>query len=82
MSTLAPVLPFVPGVIRAWLADKAQFTTLVPAGRIVTRAPVDVTAPFCLVRSAPALAIEPSAGVWAPLVQVEGFAPPGGATDP
>lgn len=79
----APVLPFVPAAVRSLLVGSSDFTALVPAGRITTRAPADVTTPFALVRSAGgALPLDASAGAWSPLVQVEGFAPAGGATDP
>jgi hypothetical protein len=79
----APVLPFAPGAARAFLAASTDFTALVPAGRISTRAPADVTSPFVLVRSAGgALPIDVSAGAWSPLVQVEGYAPTGGTADP
>lgn len=78
----APVLPFVPAAVRALLAASLDFTALVPAGRITTRAPADVTTPFALVRSPGSLPIEAAAGVWSPLVQVEGFTPAGGTVDP
>lgn len=80
----APVLPFVPSAVRAFLtAPSSPFTDLVPAARIATRSPADATTPFVLVRLAGGgFPVEASAGVWAPLVQVEGYAPPGGTTDP
>ncbi len=79
----APVLPFLPAAVRAFLAAAPDFTALIPAGRITTRAPADAASPFVLVRAAGgAIPIDASAGAWSPLVQVEGYAPPGGSTDP
>lgn len=79
----APVLPFVPAAVRAFLAAAPTFTALVSTDRITTRAPADVTTPFALVRLAGGgFPVEASAGAWAPLVQVEGYAPAGGTVDP
>ena len=79
----APVLPYVPGAVRALLVASSDFTSVVPAGRITTRAPADVTTPYVLVRSAGnAAPIDAAAGAWSPLVQVEGWAPASVAGDP
>lgn len=78
----APVLPYVPAAVRAFLSDSDAFTALVPASRISTRQPDDVTTPFAIVKAPPAVPIEASGGLWSPLVQVEGYAPPRGDEDP
>ncbi len=79
----APVLPFVPTAVRAYLTAASPFIAVVPAFRVATRAPSDVTTSFALVRLAGGgFPVEASGGVWSPLVQVEGYAPPGGPADP
>lgn len=78
----APVLPYSPALVRALLVADPAFTALLPAGRLTTRAPADAGTVFGLVRPAGVVPIEPSAGAWSPLVQVEAFCPGGGATDP
>ena len=78
----APILPFIPAAVRALLIASADFTALVAATRIATRLPASVTAPCAVVKAPPATPVEVSAGAWAPLVQVEGYCPPGGDVDP
>ena len=78
----APVLPFIPAAVRALLISSADFTALVPATRVATRVPASVAAPCAVVKAPPATPVEVAAGVWAPLVQVEGYCPPGGSVDP
>lgn len=79
----APVLPFVPAAVRALLVAAPAFTALVPAARVTTRAPDDVTAAFVLVRpGGGALPVEVSGGVWSPMVQVDAYSPGGSSVDP
>lgn len=78
----APVLPYSPGLVRAVLVADAAFTALLPANRLTTRAPSDVTSVFGLVRPAGVVPLDVSAGAWSPLVQVDVYCPPGGAVDP
>lgn len=78
----APVLPYVPGAVKELLSSSPVFLALAPAARIVTRDPSDVSTPFVILRAPPAVPISASAGMWSPLVQVEGKCPPGGPTDP
>lgn len=78
----APMLPFVPGMIRAFLLADPAWTAAFPAPRTVTRAPASATTPFALVKAPPAVPVEASAGAWTPLVQVEAYAPAGANPDP
>lgn len=73
----APVLPFVPAAIRAYLGADPAWTALVPLARTTTRAPLNVTTPYALIKAPPAVPIEASAGMWSPLVQVEFYCPRG-----
>lgn len=78
----APALPYVPGAVRELLASAGPFLALVPAIRILTRDPQDVATPFVILKAPPAIPINASAGMWSPLIQVEGKCAPGGSTDP
>lgn len=65
-----PVLPWIPPAVRALLLADATFNTAC-GGRCGTRAG-DATKPYALVR-ATAIPRDTSAGVWSPLVQVDGW---------
>lgn len=72
----APVLPYMAVPIRAYLMADTAFNDAC-LGRCSTRAPADVTSPYATV-AATANPIEPSAGVWSPMVQVDGWCPKAG----
>jgi len=72
----APVLPFMPSAVRAYLLSKPDFSAAC-LNRCSTRAPADVSKPYATVAST-ANPVEASAGVWSPLVQLDGWCPKGG----
>lgn len=78
----APLLPFVPGMVRAFLVADPTWTAEIPAARTATRAPSSATAPFAVIKAPPAIPVEASAGAWSPLVQIECYAPAGATPDP
>jgi hypothetical protein len=80
MTAPAPALPWIPPAARALLLADDRFSTAC-AGRLSTRQPSDVTRPYATL-SASVVPINPSAGVWSPLVQVDGWCAPGGLHDP
>lgn len=75
-----PVLPWIPPAARSVLLADADFTDAC-GGRLSTRAPADVSQPFATVQ-ATVLPVDVSAGAWLPMVQVDGWCPPGGTVDP
>lgn len=77
----APVLPWIPPAIRTLLLADSGFSATC-GGRCSTRAPSNVTAPYATIQTPGGFALDASAGAWTPLVQVDGWCPPGGATDP
>lgn len=72
-----PVLPWLPGVLRAYLLADDDLTALT-GGRIGTRAPTDVTKPYGRVQTPGAGPRTVSAGAWAPLIQFDGWCAPAG----
>lgn len=72
MTAPAPVLPYVPGAVRAFLLADAGFRQLAH-DRCATRAPADVLRPFAIVQALPSVRGDASAGVWTPVVQVTGW---------
>jgi hypothetical protein len=77
----APALPYVPGMLRAWLLADLEFSGLV-GGRCGTRAPRDVTQPFAVVQSPGGFPADASAGAWLPLAQVNGWCAPANGVEP
>lgn len=76
----APVLPWIPPAARALLLADARFAASC-GGRLSTRQPSDVTKSYATL-SATVVPRDVSAGVWSPLVQVDGWCAPGGLVDP
>lgn len=66
----APALPYVAGAVVELLRAQAGYLGL-PAARIATRSPADVTAPHVLVQVPGNYALTVAGGVYRPLVQVE-----------
>lgn len=65
-------IPYVLGAVRARLMADSVFAAACEQ-RCAIRAPDDVSIPYCRLRTAGGPAIEASAGMWLPLVQVEGW---------
>lgn len=80
MMVPAPALPWPIPATRALLLADDRFATAC-GGRLSTRQPADVTQPYAT-QSATAIPRDVSAGVWSPLVQVDGWCAPGGPVDP
>lgn len=77
MSAPAPTVPWIPPAVRALLLADPAFAAAC-YGRCSTRAPGDVTVPYATVQVPGGFPLDASAGVWSPLVQVDGWcAPPG-----
>lgn len=74
-------LPWVPGAVRAVLMADVGFSALCQ-GRCGTRLPTDMTKPFARIRTAGGISLSGDGVAWSPLVQIEGWASDGGATDP
>lgn len=72
MTAPAPLLPYVPGAVRAFLLADAEFRARV-VERCSTRAPGDILRPFAVVQSLPSAGGDASGGVWRPIVQVTGW---------
>lgn len=71
------VLPWMPAAVRDLLMSDATFTTLIPADRVVFKAPPTVTEPFVVIQ-VPNAAPSTGDGVgWKPMVQVDAFTPAG-----
>lgn len=79
---LAPNLPYVPAMLRAWLLADAGFATLVGGRCYTARSPRDVTQPYAVCQAPGGLPAEPSAGAWLPLVQVNGWCSPDNGREP
>lgn len=79
MTTPAPVLPWVAPAVRTALLADVEFSALV-GGRVSTRLG-NITAP-CATVAATANPRDVSAGVWSPLVVVNGWCPQDVAGDP
>jgi hypothetical protein len=76
----APELPWIPPAARALLLADTAFAAAC-GSRCSTRAPSDVTQPYATL-TASVVPVDVSAGVWLPLVQVDGWCAPGGPQDP
>jgi hypothetical protein len=74
VTTPAP-LPWLPGVVRAFLADQATFVALVPLDRLVFKAPTDVTTPYARIQVPSPGPMSGDGVAWRPLVQVDAFYP-------
>jgi hypothetical protein len=71
----APALPWMHPAVRALLLADTAFSSLT-GGRVSSRLGPSVTKP-CATIQATANPIEASAGMWSPLVQVDGWCPDG-----
>ncbi len=76
MTAAAPVLPWMHPAIRTLLLADTGFATAC-GGRCSTRAPSDVTRPYATIQFPGGFPADASAGVWTPLVQVDGWCAPG-----
>lgn len=75
-----PILPWIPPAVRALLLPDPEFAAAC-GGRCSTRLPADVSKPTATLQ-ATAVPIDVSAGMWSPMVQVDGWCAPGGPVDP
>lgn len=75
------VLPYVPGMVRAFLLEDATFSELC-GGHCATRAPRDVTRPFARIQAPGGFPFDASAGAWSPTLQLDGWAAPAAGLDP
>jgi hypothetical protein len=78
----APVLPYVPALLRAWLLDDPGFAELTGGRCYTARSPRDVTRPYAVCQSPGGFPADASAGAWLPLVQVNGWCAPGNGLEP
>lgn len=74
----APTLPWIPPAIRGLLLADTAFSAAC-GGRCSTRAPADVTRPYATIQVPGGFPRDASAGMWTPLVQVDGWCAPGAA---
>jgi hypothetical protein len=68
-------LPWLPGVVRAFLMGQSNFTTLIPASRVVFKAPADVTTAFVRIQVPNSAPMSGDGVAWRPLVQVDAYCP-------
>ncbi len=78
---MEPVLPWIPGAVRRLLLADPTFTAVLPAGRVSTRAPGDVTTPFATIQL-PAPVGVMGGGGYKPLVQIDAWCARGGDDEP
>lgn len=76
----APLLPWIPPAIRALLLADNTFNQAC-GGRFSTRAPADATLPYATVQVSGSFPRDASAGVWSPLIQVDGWCAPNAQID-
>lgn len=80
MTAPAPVLPWMHPAIRSLLlADPAFYQAT--GGRCSTRATGDVTQPYATIQFPGGFPTNASAGVWTPLVQIDGWCAPEATED-
>jgi hypothetical protein len=80
--TGAPVLPYVPAMIRAWLLGDAAFASLIEGRCYTARSPRDVTRPYAVCQAPGGFPADASAGAWLPLVQINGWCAPANGIEP
>lgn len=68
-------LPWLPGVVRQFLADQATFLALLPLERIVFKGPPDVTTAYGRIQAPSAGPMSGDGVAWRPLVQVDAYCP-------
>ena len=69
----------MPKVARELLLSASSFAVLLPAGRLVFKAPTDVTTPFAVIQAPGGVSLSGDDVVWSPLVQFDAYCP---LTDP
>lgn len=74
MTAPAP-LPWLPGVVREFLADQSGFLALLPVERLVFRGPADVTTAYARIQVPSSGPMSGDGVAWRPLVQVDAYCP-------
>lgn len=68
-------LPWLPGVVRAFLMGQSNFTSLIPANRVVFKSPSDVTSTFFRIQVPSPGTMSGDGVAYRPLVQCDAFCP-------
>lgn len=74
-------LPWIPGSVRSLLMADAPFAAACQ-NRCGTRLPTDMTKPFAQIRVAGGFSMSGDDVAWSPIIQLDGWAAPGGDVDP
>lgn len=70
-------LPWLPGVVREFLMGQSTFTALIPAARVVFKAPSSVITPYVRIQVPNPGPLSGDGVAWKPLVQVDAYCPAG-----
>jgi hypothetical protein len=68
-------LPWMPGVVRAFLVDQPTFVELLPLDRLVFKAPANVVDPYGRIQVPSPGPMSGDGVAWRPLVQIDAYCP-------